>query len=156
VASVALLFALESWGLSTRVISVQVHRPPAPRPGYNVDNLEPASVHDCRATFVGPPAPRIVKPAKPAAQAVATSCSPVAAAAPAKAAKIRGRKGGETGRIRGRPGPSACARTAGRAGATAAPYSIEEAWATELKVRPWRNMPLPLVNLANAALVLPS
>lgn len=34
-------------------------------------------------------------------------------------------------------------------GAIAPPASAEEAWRVELALRPWRNMPLPLVNVAN-------
>jgi hypothetical protein len=34
-------------------------------------------------------------------------------------------------------------------GAAVPPATAEEAWKIELTLRPWRNMPLPMVNLAN-------
>ena len=54
------------------------------------------------------------------------------------------------------PAPATTATPAETIPAAASPesepalISAEEAWAAELSLRPWRNMPLPMVNIANA------
>jgi hypothetical protein len=112
-ACMVLLLALESAGISSQLIGIQV--PSMLRSlGFNVENLEDNQPQGCGRRMVsGDP-------------------DPAAALLRAQGRTIAS--------------PSDPARLAAD---TQAPAGPAEEWKAELALRPWRNMPMPLVNVAN-------
>lgn len=131
------LLILEYAGLSSQVIGTQV--PDMLRSvGLRVENIDMPGRSECRrppASSVAAPSPPVATPSPPVAKSSppVTPASPPAVTAPAARAPgaLSVKEEWELGRI-------------------ARPLSAREAWDVELSLRPWRNMPLPTVNVANA------
>ena len=120
VASAALLFLLEVGGPSSKVIGIQV--PEIARAiGLQMENIDKTGHIGCD--------PR---------RRASAGASPAVVAQPRLA--MRGRLAG----VR----PVSLVPPAA-AGSATPPATAAEAWKIELALRPWRNMPLPAVNLAN-------
>jgi hypothetical protein len=139
-AAVTLQFVLEREGLSTKALGIQV--PEMLRAvGVAAENIDFPPAAACHKTpkaeaIAAAPAP---PPPKPEAAPVVAK-KPAPGAAPAKvSAPAQPAAPPPPPRIR-KPLPEP---------ASAPASTAEQAWATELSLRPWRNMPLPLVNVAN-------
>lgn len=123
IAAIALVVAFEAAGLASRSIGVML--PELLRAaGVPVGGFGWGEKAGCRR------AERATALAAPAAPVV--TAAPAVTAAPSKAVA-----------------PAAPVDPFSES-ARAAPATAREAWAAELSLRPWRNMPLPLVNVANA------
>jgi hypothetical protein len=157
--AVGLQFVLEHEGLSTKALGIQV--PEMMRAvGVKVENIEFPDAGACHksprieATAVAvEPAPPKSKP-EPVQPAPAPDPPPAPTPAPTPAKTVAPAPAPATVSAPppappGPPPPSSRVRNPVPEAASAPAPTAEQAWATELSLRPWRNMPLPLVNVAN-------
>ena len=120
VTAAALLFLLEVGGPSSKVIGIQV--PEIARAlGVQMENIDKTGHIGCDARR-----------------------RPSAGAEPKPIAQTRVVRWGRIAGVR-----AAALVPPAASGAAAPPATAAEAWKIELALRPWRNMPLPAVNLAN-------
>ncbi len=142
----ALLLSLEYAGVSNKVITVQI--PDMLRSiGFKVPYIDMQQPIGC-----GPkPEPESAGATAGATQAVAPAAATTSTSAPVMAANTSPMVGRVPPTATISPVIAAKAPAAAGSAATAPPArTAKEAWAIELSLRPWRNMPLPMVNVANA------
>ncbi len=134
VLAVVLQFALESFAISSQIIGIQV--PYLFRSiGIDIPNAEARDASTCsRDVLEG--------------SSIAGDSKSRNEMAGAKAASGFA-EGGRPPEALNQETPSTAVAAVDRAGRTLAVSSAKEAWAVELSLRPWRNMPLPMVNVAN-------
>jgi hypothetical protein len=131
----SLLFGLEYVGLSNKTLSSYIpdmlHAM-----GLKAPSIETGTLTLCRMV------------AAPAAEVTTATEATTQVTAPAPAIEPEPKTASSVAAPQSVPadvgGPQATAPAAAPASLTA-----KEAWAVELRVRPWRNMPLPMINVAN-------
>lgn len=129
VASAVVLYGLEVAGFASRVIGVQIPEILRSVGFKDMPNLEPdQAVEGC----VKRPAPAPAAPPKAVPAPAPAPDTPAPAASTQAAAATAAAKAETHTQVTPKP-----------------PANAKEAWAMELSLRPWRNMPLPLVNVAN-------
>jgi hypothetical protein len=146
----ALLFSLEYAGVSSKVIGVQI--PDMLRSfGFTVSNIEKGIVTRCESPVLPAPAiaaePRVTSPAAPVSLAKGSGGKPTTHAQQEVAKATQAKK---TEAVSPPPVVREPVSSSNFSARSPASISAKEAWAVELSLRPWRNMPLPMVNVANA------
>jgi hypothetical protein len=151
VLAVVLQFALESFAISSQIIGIQI--PYLFRSiGIDIPNARARDASTCSrdaAQSSLEAASHAGSEPAPARLGQAGDSKSWDGIAGAKAASGVA-EGGRPPEASGEETPSTAVAAADRAGRTLAVRNAKEAWAVELGLRPWRNMPLPMVNVANA------
>jgi len=146
-----LQFALESFAISSQIIGIQV--PYLFRSfGIDIPNAEArdastCSTNEAQSSSTGPGHAGSEPAAAPLGQA-GGSKSPNATAGAKAASGLA--EGGRPPEALTQETPTTAVAAADRPGRALVVHDAKEAWAVELSLRPWRNMPLPMVNVANA------
>jgi hypothetical protein len=150
-----LQFALESFAISNQIIGIQV---PYLFGSVGIDipyaearDASTCSTDEPQSSSTGPGHAGSEPAAAPLSQAGDSKSRNAMAGAKAASAFA---EGGRAPEALAQEAPSRPIAAADRPGRALAVHDAKEAWAVELSLRPWRNMPFPMVNVANA--VLPS
>jgi hypothetical protein len=151
VLAVVLQFTLESFAISSQIIGIQV--PYLFRSvGIDIPNADARDASTCSTDVAqGSSTGAGQASSEPAAAPLGQAGDPKPRNATAGAKAASGvAEGGRPPEALAQETPSTAVAAADRPGRALAVNSAKEAWAVELSLRPWRNMPLPMVNVANA------
>jgi hypothetical protein len=146
-----LQFALESFAISSQIIGIQV--PYLFRsigidiPNADARDASTCSTNEAQSSSTGPGHAGSEPAAAPLGQAGDSKSRNATAGAKAASGFA---EGGRPPEALTQETPSTAVAAADRPGRTLVVHDAKEAWAVELSLRPWRNMPLPMVNVANA------